>query len=209
MLPIGRHYCHRKKLLLDFRVRARNTSRYVEGASCRSHRTREAGSSAATIFKGAELNKDKDKVDLLLAQLLAIEQIKQLKARYSCALDTKDWSGAETLFTEDFTGEVSNAGKSSSMPDKTMKGGKEWVAASRDAILENDSIHHIMLPNIEITSPSEAKGTWVGRFGFKAQAGADFRSVDGYGHYYDTYEYVSARWLFKSIKLSILFVEVT
>ena len=34
-------------------------------------------------------------------RLLAIEEIKQLKARYFRFLDTKDWAGLTTVFTPD------------------------------------------------------------------------------------------------------------
>ena len=36
-------------------------------------------------------------------QLLAVEEIKQLKARYFRCMDTKDWAGFEAVFAPDAT----------------------------------------------------------------------------------------------------------
>ena len=43
-------------------------------------------------------------------ELVEIETIKQLKARYCRYLDTKDWAAWRTIFADDFLSDTSQAG---------------------------------------------------------------------------------------------------
>jgi hypothetical protein len=62
-------------------------------------------------------------------------------------------------------------------------------------------VHQVHAPEIELTSPTTARGVWaledVVRFG----PGVNLR---GYGHYTETYEKVDGQWRFTSSTLTRL-----
>jgi SnoaL-like domain len=127
--------------------------------------------------------------------LLAIEAIKQLKARYCRFLDTKDWAAWRALLTDDFLSDTSEAG------GKLIIGADEFVAFTRRGIGRpaQATSHHVHAPEIELTSVTTARGVWglqdVVRFGPGV-------TLIGYGHYHETYQNVAGQWLIKSSKLT-------
>jgi hypothetical protein len=129
--------------------------------------------------------------------LLAIEAIKQLKARYCRYLDTKDWAAWRALFTDDFVSDTSEAG------GKLIVGADDFVAFTRKGIGRpaQATAHQVHAPEIELTSATTARGVWalqdVVRFGPGV-------TLVGYGHYHETYENVAGQWLIKSSKLTRL-----
>lgn len=129
------------------------------------------------------------------AALLEIETIKRLKARYCRYLDTKDWQSWRSLFADDFLSDTSAAG------GKVIRGADEFVAFTRKSLRNQATVHQVHAPEIELTSPTTARGVWaledVVRFG----PGVNLR---GYGHYTETYEKVDGQWLFSSSTLTRL-----
>lgn len=127
--------------------------------------------------------------------LLALEAIKQLKARYCRYLDTKDWARWRQLFTDDFTSDTSESG------GKVIVGADEFVAFTRKSLRTQATVHQVHAPEIELTSPTTARGVWaledVVRFG----PGVNLR---GYGHYTETYRKEGADWLIASSTLTRL-----
>jgi len=131
------------------------------------------------------------------AALLAIESIKQLKARYCRYLDTKDWDAWRTIFADDFVSDTSEAG------GKVIPGADDFVAFTRKALGRptQATAHQVHAPEIELTSATTARGVWalqdVVRFGPGV-------SLVGYGHYHETYENIAGQWVIKSSKLTRL-----
>ena len=129
--------------------------------------------------------------------LLAIESIKQLKARYCRYLDTKDWAAWRSIFTDDFVSDTSEAG------GKLIVGADDFVAFTRKGIGRpaQATAHQVHAPEIELTSATTARGVWalqdVVRFG-------PGLSLVGYGHYHETYENIEGQWFIKSSKLTRL-----
>jgi hypothetical protein len=129
--------------------------------------------------------------------LLAIESIKQLKARYCRCLDTKDWDAWRAIFTDDFVSDTSEAG------GKLIVGADDFVAFTRKGIGRpaQTTAHQVHAPEIELMSATSARGVWalqdVVRFG-------PGLSLVGYGHYHETYEHIAGQWLIKSSKLTRL-----
>jgi SnoaL-like protein len=129
--------------------------------------------------------------------LLAIESIKQLKARYCRYLDTKDWTAWRTIFSDDFVSDTSEAG------GRLIAGANDFVAFTRKGIGRpaQATAHQVHAPEIELMSATTARGVWalqdVVRFGPGV-------SLVGYGHYHETYEKVAGQWLIKSSKLTRL-----
>jgi hypothetical protein len=142
-----------------------------------------------------------DRADAVIADdgatLLAIEAIKQLKARYCRYLDTKDWAAWRAIFTDDFVSDTSEAG------GKVIVGADDFVAFTRKSIGRpaQATAHQVHAPEIELTSAGTARGVWalqdVVRFG-------PGLSLVGYGHYHETYENIAGQWLIKSSKLTRL-----
>lgn len=135
--------------------------------------------------------------DVDATTLAAIEAIKQLKARYCRYLDAKDWAAWRTLFTDDFISDTSESG------GKLIVGADDFVAFTRKGIGRpaQATAHQVHAPEIELTSPTTARGVWalqdVVRFGPGV-------TLAGYGHYHETYENVAGRWFIKSSKLTRL-----
>jgi hypothetical protein len=129
------------------------------------------------------------------ATLLEIEAIKQLKARYCRLLDTKDWQAWRSLFSDDFLSDTSKAG------GKVIRGADEFVAFTRKGVRSQATVHQVHAPEIELTSPTTARGIWaledVVRFGPAV-------NLRGYGHYTETYEKVDGQWTFTSSALTRL-----
>ncbi len=131
------------------------------------------------------------------ATLVAIESIKQLKARYCRNLDTKDWAAWRTVFTDDFVSDTAEAG------GKVIEGADDFVAFTRKALGRpaQTTAHQVHAPEIALTSATTARGVWalqdVVRFG----AGV---TLVGFGHYHETYENISGQWFIKSSKLTRL-----
>jgi hypothetical protein len=129
--------------------------------------------------------------------LLAIEAIKQLKARYCRHLDAKDWAAWRTLFIDDFLSDTSEAG------GKLITGADDFVAFTRRNIGRpaQATAHQVHAPEIYLTSATTARGVWalqdVVRFGPGV-------TLVGYGHYHETYENIAGQWLIKSSKLTRL-----
>jgi hypothetical protein len=130
-------------------------------------------------------------------QLMAIEAIKQLKARYCRHLDTKDWAAWRAIFTHDFVSDTTDAG------GKLIIGADEFVAFTRKSIgrPSQATAHQVHAPEIELTSATAARGVWAVQDVVRFGPGV---TLVGYGHYHETYENVAGQWLIRSSKLTRL-----
>jgi len=142
-------------------------------------------------------------------QLLAIEEIKRLKASYFHALDLKEWDRYGQLFTVptviDFSDqpELWGHGPEDQRPDP-----EDWIFT--DGKLCADAIeplfdgvvttHHGHDPVVEITGETTATGTWslYDRLEFPEEI------FHGFGHYRDEYQKVDGRWLISKLVLTRL-----
>jgi SnoaL-like domain len=127
-----------------------------------------------------------------------IEAIKQLKARYFRMMDTKDWDGFAAVFTDDVEIDVSDDG------GDVMQGIAEFLPFLRAAIGDVTTVHHGHMPEIEITSPTTARGVWALEDQLWWPDGAPIRHMHGFGHYHETYEKTPSGWRIKSLTLTRL-----
>ena len=145
-----------------------------------------------------------------IERLTAIEEIKQLKARYFRSMDTKDWAGLEAVFSDtaelDMRGEAADKSKAATA---LVVGAPNIMAFIRNAVLELVTVHHGHMPEIEITSPTTAKGIWAMEDVLKWPEGAAVKTLHGYGHYRETYRKVDGQWKFSSVHLTRLRIEWT
>jgi hypothetical protein len=136
-----------------------------------------------------------------VAALLEIESIKQLKARYSRYLDTKDWTAWRGIFTDDFVSDTADAG------GKIITGADEFVAYIRKILGKpsQPTVHQVHAPEIELTSATTAQGVWALEDVVRLAPGLN---LNGYGHYHETYEKVDGQWRIKTLKLTRLRVDI-
>jgi SnoaL-like domain len=127
-------------------------------------------------------------------RLIAIEDIKRLKARRDRAVDTKDWDTYLALHAPDH--------QSRNDGFDHWKSAAEMIANVRQLLgPDKISVHHSHTPEIDFTSPTHAKGIWAMEDNiFWTEDGAD-QWLHGFGFYHETYEKRSGQWLFTSRQL--------
>jgi len=149
---------------------------------------------------------------------LAIEEIKQLKARYFRCMDTKDWDGFAEVFAADAVMDMSGAlairrGRAAGGPlsqGDVTRGAAAIVARIREVVEALETVHHGHMPEIEVTSPTTARGVWSmeDKLRWPEDSPAAIRALHGYGHYHETYEKLDGRWKIKTFALTRLRVDV-
>ncbi|MGV0791879.1 nuclear transport factor 2 family protein [Mycolicibacterium sp. XJ1819] len=135
----------------------------------------------------------------ILRELLEIEALKQLKARYCRYLDTKDWDAWRALFADDFRSDTSEAG------GKVIVGADEFVAFVRKTLEKQPTVHQVHAPEIELTSPTTARGVWALNDVVRL---APALNLDGYGHYHETYQKTDGQWRLTSSTLTRLRTDI-
>ena len=158
-------------------------------------------------------------------QILALEEIKQVKARYFRCMDTKDWAGYEAVFAPealidsseaftpcDFTGAILKTnGQPSQDPDPAWRhtDPKKFVDTLSKELQNVSTVHHGHMPEIQLTSDTTAKGTWAMEDKLRWPEGSPIREMHGYGHYVETYEKGPDGWRIKTLKLTRVRVDCT
>jgi hypothetical protein len=127
--------------------------------------------------------------------LVEIELIKQLKARYFRLMDQGRWDEFAALFTDDCEQSWQSA------PGVVAAGGRGRdgvVAFIRDSLAGMRSVHHGHMPEIELHGPARATGIWALHDVCTAKGETVF---DGAGYYRDEYVKQDGRWLIRSTHL--------
>jgi hypothetical protein len=135
-----------------------------------------------------------------IEELLAIEDIKKLKARRDRAVDTKDWDLYLSLHAPDH---VSH-----------NDGHERWESAqvmidNIRALLGPDktTVHHSHTPEITFETASKAKGIW-GMEDLIFDTASEELLVHGFCFYHETYERRDGTWLFTSRQLKRTYVRI-
>lgn len=146
-----------------------------------------------------------------VARLVAIEEIKQLKARYFHAVDTKDWAAIVDIFTADarvdFGGEVQHHvghhGVTAAEADAgawVVIGGPATARVIEGAVGGITSVHQGHDPIITIRSDRAASGRWT--LYDRLEYGHEV--MHGYGHYEEEYRRVEGQWRISTLTLTRL-----
>lgn len=151
-------------------------------------------------------------------RLAAIEEIRQLKAKYWRGVDSGDGKLVRSILAEDCvldymgccTDPVTGTDHMPQM-NMVMRGRNAWQTDNLDP---GDgprlvTVHQGHQSEIEITGDTTATGIWVFSDRFFMPPGAPFARLVGYGHYHDTYEKVGDAWLLKTTRITRLWVETT
>ncbi|MBL6751111.1 MAG: nuclear transport factor 2 family protein [Nevskia sp.] len=140
-------------------------------------------------------------------RLLAIEEIKQVKARYYRCMDVKDWAGFAAVFAPDIS--VNYGPVLEDASELKAAGAAEVVALVRGVVEPAVSIHHGHMPEIEIVTPTSARAIFAMEDLIFWPEGSLHKTMHGWGHYHETYEKIAGKWLIKTLKLTRLRVVYT
>ena len=131
-----------------------------------------------------------------------VEAIKQVKARYFRLMDTKDWDGLAGVFTDDVVMDITSEGMG------VVTNVAEYMPFLIGVLGDVTTVHHGHMPEIELTSPDSATGTWAMEDHLWWPEGSPIRHLHGYGHYHETYEKGADGWRIKTMRLTRLHREV-
>jgi len=133
-----------------------------------------------------------------LEWLVALEEIRQLKARRDRYLDAHDWDAYEALHAPDHVSHhapdpsTGVTGEPWTSPAEMMKNVREMLTGTH-AI----TAHHSYDPEIVFETPTKARGVWAMTAAsvFKDEHGEPGWRI-GHGYYHETYEKRDGEWLF-------------
>lgn len=151
-----------------------------------------------------------------LQRLIAIEELKQLKARYFRGVDTKDAALLRSVFADDATADYRGAATDPRSGVNAIPGNTEQVVVGAEAIVSGimqsviglTTVHHGHLSEFEVLSDTEATGIIPMVDRLTMPEGSPIASLDGWGHYHETYRKEGGRWKIATLKLTRLRVDV-
>jgi hypothetical protein len=135
------------------------------------------------------------------ADLVEIEQIRQLKARYFRLMDTKRWSEWAEQLAEDCVLEYVGG------PELRLEGRDAVVDFVRGALDPAVSVHQGHMPEIELTGPTTARGTWAMSDVVVWTGDMAPNSLRGFGHYEDEYVKEDGTWRVRRMRITRLRVD--
>lgn len=128
---------------------------------------------------------------MTLDHVVDLEEIRQLKYRYARLLDTKDWDALAGLFVPDATASYSGGQLSFDGRDAIMGFLRQTLGSA--SILTS---HVMTQPEVELTGPDEARGTWALADVVILTEPAPGMTVRGASFYSDRYVRTPAGWRF-------------
>lgn len=126
-------------------------------------------------------------------RLMALDEIRLLKAKRDRAADTKDWALYESLHAHD------HHSYNEDYPPTTTAA--EMIAVTRASMENLVTLHHSHNPEIIFESDTRARGIWAMKGLSSWRQGDEKHWFIAFGHYFETYERRSGRWLFTSRRL--------
>jgi len=132
-----------------------------------------------------------------LERLQAVEDIRNLKARYFRLMDTKQWDTFATLFTPDMQVISPNG-------NVWLRGGAAFAQSIRHSLEHSVSIHQGFTAEIEIIDADNAKAIWSMQDVIEwedCHPREGWKSILGRGHYHDTYRRIESIWRIATLSL--------
>lgn len=134
---------------------------------------------------------------MTLEELIAIEEIRRLKARYFRLLDRKEWAQWKELFVRDLHVEINEPGTT-----LRLDGRDEFVAGTSSVLADIVTVHHGHMPEITLDGPDRAHGTWAMEDQLSPSPRGDGDLYHGKGWYEETYQRgADGRWRIASLAL--------
>jgi len=132
-----------------------------------------------------------------------LEAIKRLKYKYLRCLDNKLWDEMAETFAEDATTDYSDGELSFSGRTAIMKFLRESAMAQKPGLV---GVHHVHHPEIELTSPTTATGTWA-LYNYLLHTG-DQSGLRLCAYYHERYVKIAGQWKIKHTGYKRIFEEV-
>jgi hypothetical protein len=150
-------------------------------------------------------------------RLVAMEEIRQLKARYYRCMDTRDWDGLAEVFTPNAIFDLREV-NSVRHPltgvwtppfageERVYRGHAAVIKMIRAAVSHLITVHHGHMGEIEITSDTTARGIWAMEDIIRSPPGAPHVWMQGFGHYHETYLRLEAGWAIETTRITRLYM---
>jgi hypothetical protein len=135
-----------------------------------------------------------------LERLEAIDELRQLKARYFRLIDCKLWDELPALFTADLK-IVTPDGKI------WMEGGPAYAASLKFGLEKAVSCHQGLTAEIEIIDARNARAIWAMQDIIEwpdCHPREGWKSILGRGHYHETYRHEDGAWRIAALTLTRL-----
>jgi hypothetical protein len=134
--------------------------------------------------------------------LIEIEAIKAMKARYCRLVDTKCWDEWGELLTLDAILE-----HPANRPEP-IEGRAAIVASVSAGFADIISVHHVHSPEIALHGPDAAAGIWaMDDLLIGSPPDSEQFEYHGHGHYFEDYVKTGQGWQISHIRISRLLVE--
>jgi hypothetical protein len=146
-------------------------------------------------------------------KVIAVEQLKQLKAKYFRGVDTCDGDLVMSLLAEDCvldyrgccTDPMTGRDFIPAM-NVVLRGRESWRPDGMSG-LGIVSVHQGHNFEVEFTSDTTARGIWSMTDRLYFPPGSEFSLMTGYGHYRESYERVDGVWKLKTTHVTRIRVE--
>jgi hypothetical protein len=146
-------------------------------------------------------------------ELKAIEDIRQVKARYFRGVDTADTELVREILAEDCVLDYMGCctdpkSKQDYFPamNIVMRGSAGWSSTGL-ANMGIVSVHHSHNGEVSIISETKASAIWSMTDRLFMPPGGAYAVMTGYGYYHETYEKVASAWKIKTLRIQRLRVE--
>jgi SnoaL-like domain len=140
-----------------------------------------------------------------LDRLIAVEEIKKLKARYFRFIDTKDVQAFLDQFTEDVHWHLLDLDGSTAVEVHSRDEMRTWLGTMADAHSAGMSVHLGCVPEIEVLDDRTATGIWKMVDHVLLPGLYDFT---GYGYYYEEYRKCDdGVWRIRDVRLERLHID--
>lgn len=147
-------------------------------------------------------------------ELKAIEEIRQVKARYFRGVDTADSELVRGILAEDcvldYMGCCTDPATGRDFfPEMNivMRGSAGWSSTGLRS-MGIVSVHHSHNGEISVTSGSTATAIWSMTDRLFMPPGKDYAVMTGYGYYHESYEKTGGAWKIKTLRIERLRVEM-
>lgn len=140
-----------------------------------------------------------------LERLVALEDIKLLRAKYCYFIDNHLWSRFPEIMTEDAVLDMSDP--TEKLNNRTLDPivGRDKIIGLMDAVFRDlrQLLHIVTMPQIEFESPEFATGIWRQEtFVNELRPEAPGTGI-AYGTVFDSYQKIDGRWWIKSVRVQL------
>jgi len=145
-----------------------------------------------------------------VARLIAIEEIKQLKARYFRTMDTRDFDAMAQVFARDIRFDCTEGSRHTPVGGEPVgeigpitEGRDAVMAWIRSAFVNSTSVHHGHCHEVTIDSETEAHGV-IAMEDFIYELDRATLIHNSQGHYTERYRFEDGAWRIAETKLTRL-----